>query len=52
MVRRALFTFQIGLFFTYAMPRTIMIYYQIFVQANYGLFFGNAPTNIFLFLAG
>lgn len=49
-VRRALFTFQIGLFFLRTLSRTMMIYYQIFVQANYGLFFGNA-TNEWCFLA-
>lgn len=26
-------------FFTFALSKTIMIYYQIFVQANYGLVF-------------
>lgn len=35
--RRALqFTFQFGSFFTPTLSETIMIYYRIFVQANYG----------------
>lgn len=38
-------------FFTYALSKTIMIYYQIFVQANYGLVFRECVFERFLTLA-